>query len=164
MITLQLKRTAKNLSEDIVNTFVPEVGEPFLVESEITSSAQFYADHTNARPESAYKYLWLKQEDFDLFDYVSVDGKYYPKIGSTVFVTFEMGNDSQQFNVVVYADTVIPTTPIPAAYKINGEYFLNVGDSLYNWNAGDTRVFTYDGRYWVIELPSDFMDKSLLYV
>jgi hypothetical protein len=164
MITLQLKRTAKNLSEDIVNTFVPEVGEPFLVESEITSSAQFYADHTNARPESAYKYLWLKQEDFDLFDYVSVDGKYYPKIGSTVFVTFEMGNDSQQFNVAVYANKIISTTPIPAAYKINGEYFLNVGDSLYNWNAGDTRVFTYDGRYWVIELPSDFMDKSLLFV
>ena len=164
MITLQLKRTAKNLSDDVVNTFVPEVGEPFLVESEINSSAQFYADHADARPESAYKYLWLKQEDFDLFDYVYTDGKYYPKIGSTVFVTFEMGNESQQFNVVVYADRIIPTTPIPAAYKINGEYFLNVGDSLYNWNAGDTRVFTYDGRYWVIELPSDFMDKSLLFV
>lgn len=164
MITLQLKRTAKNLSDDVVNTFVPEVGEPFLVESEINSSAQFYVDHTNARPESAYKYLWLKQEDFDLFDYVYTDGKYYPKIGSTVFVTFEMGNESQQFNVVVYAHRIIPTTPIPAAYKINGEYFLNVGDSLYNWNAGDTRVFTYDGRYWVIELPSDFMDKSLLFV
>ena len=94
MITLQLKRTAKNLSEDIVNTFVPEVGEPFLVESDTNSSGTFISDGCISTPSSVRKDVYIKEEDWDLFAFASglPVGVLLPQTGQTVFVEFTNEN------------------------------------------------------------------------
>lgn len=165
MITLQLKRTAKNLSEDIVNTFVPEVGEPFLVESDTNSSGTFVSDGCISTPSSVRKDVYLKEEDWDLFAFASglPVGVLLPQTGQTVFVEFTNENTVVNPTMSVVVDT-IPTTARNIAYKDGDIYNTDILDSVYNWSAGETRVFTFNGKYWVIQLPDDYLESSLLFI
>lgn len=165
MITLQLKRTARNLSEDIVNTFVPEVGEPFLIESTANSSGTFISDECVSTLSSVRKDVYIKEEDWDLIAFASglPVGVILPQAGQTVFVKFTNGNSVANPTMSIIVDT-IPTTAINIAYKDGNIYNTDILNSAYNWSAGETRVFTFDGRYWLIQLPEDYMESSILFI
>lgn len=165
MITLQLKRTARNLSEDIVNTFVPEVGEPFLIESAANSSGTFISDECVSTLSSVRKDVYIKEEDWDLIAFASglPVGVILPQAGQTVFVKFTNGNSVANPTMSIIVDTV-PTTAINIAYKDGSTYNTDILNSAYNWLAGETRVFTFDGRYWLIQLPEDYMESSILFI
>lgn len=165
MITLQLKRTARNLSEDIVNTFVPEVGEPFLIESAANSSGTFISDECASTLSSVRKDVYIKEEDWDLIAFASglPVGVILPKAGQTVFVKFTNGNSVANPTMSIIVDT-IPTTAMNIAYKDGNIYNTDILNSAYNWLAGETRVFTFNGTYWVVQLPEDYIESSLLFI
>lgn len=165
MITLQLKRTARNLSEDIVNTFVPEVGEPFLIESAANSSGTFISDECVSTLSSVRKDVYIKEEDWDLIAFASglPVGVILPQAGQTVFVKFTNGNSVANPTMSIIVDT-IPTTAINIAYKDGNIYNTDILNSAYNWLAGETRVFTFNGTYWVVQLPEDYIESSLLFI
>lgn len=165
MITLQLKRTARNLSEDLISTFVPAVGEPFLIESASNSSGTFVANNCITSSSTVAKDVYLKEADWDLFVYASglSHGVILPKAGQTIFVTFTNANTAVHPTMSVIADT-IPTTLRNIAYKDGNIYNTDIFNSVYNWSAGETRVFTFDGRYWLIQLPEDYMESSILFI
>ena len=165
MITLQLKRTARNLSEDIVNTFVPEVGEPFLIESVANSSGTFISDECASTLSSVRKDVYIKEEDWDLIAFASglPVGVILPQAGQTVFVKFTNGNSVANPTMSIIVDT-IPTTAINIAYKDGNIYNTDILNSAYNWLAGETRVFTFNGTYWVVQLPEDYIESSLLFI
>ena len=160
MITLQLKRTARNLSEDIVSTFIPEVGEPFLIESDVNSSGSFVADDCITPSSTVRKDVYLKEEDWDLFAW---NGPYLPRVGQTVFVKFQNENAVVNPTLTVSADS-IQTTAKNIAYRDGDSYNTDILNSVYNWLAGETRVFTFNGTYWVIQTPEDYLENSLLFI
>lgn len=165
MITLQLKRTARNLSEDLISTFVPAVGEPFLIESTSNSSGTFVTNNCITPSSTVAKNVYLKEEDWDLFVYASglSQGVILPKAGQTIFVTFTNANTAVHPTMSVIAGT-IPTTLRNIAYRDGNIYNTDIFNSVYNWSAGETRVFTFDGRYWLIQLPEDYMESSILFI
>lgn len=163
MITLQLKRTARNLSDDLISTFVPAVGEPFLIESASNSSGTFVANNCITSSSTVAKDVYLKEADWDLFVSELSHGVILPKAGQTIFVTFTNANTAVHPTMSVIADT-IPTTLRNIAYRDGNIYNTDIFNSVYNWSAGETRVFTFDGRYWLIQLPEDYMESSILFI
>lgn len=159
MITLQLKRTAKNISNNVVKDVVLANGEPLLVESITNTSMQF--NKTCASQDNATKKMvFLTDEESDLL--IIKNDK--PLIGTTLFVSFENGNSVVQ-----------PILSMSVGYAVtfeygiryideNGEYESNISNSQYNWDSNDVRVFVFDGNYWVIQLPSDYKENSYLFI
>ena len=83
--------------------------------------------------------------------------------GQTIFVTFTNENSVVSPTIIVNYLTVATDTR-GIAYRENGSYSTDILSSIYNWNAGDTRVFTFDGNYWIIQLPEDYINSSLLFI
>ena len=165
MVTLQLKRTTRSLDDEIINTFVPDVGEPFLVETASTSSGTFETNECMSFPSDARKDIYAKEEDWDLieFDSEAPVGIVLPKIGQTFFVKFYNQNTVVNPSLSVVVGTT-STTARNIAYRDGNSYNTNILDSIYNWRAGETRVFTFNGTYWIVQLPENYIDSSLLFI
>ena len=126
MITLKLKRTEKNRGNQVVDDFIPDVGEPFLMESDINSFSTIATDNAHTRADVQNKQVYLDESYWSLFKYDIIDGKRYPKVGQTLFIDFEKGNELNNINLVVYADAIFGTEPLPIAYKNGNEYEYNI--------------------------------------
>lgn len=164
MITLQLKRTARFLSDTLINDFVPRVGEPFLVQYPVNSSGTFYTRDCTTTQSTVTKNIYLEEEDGSLFLLDNTVPGTVPKVGQTIIVKFNYANSvsSPKIKLVINGTLIVDTKDV--AYKNGDTYVTSILSSVYNWNSGETRVFTFDGAYWIIQLPEDCLNSSLLFI
>jgi hypothetical protein len=162
MITLQLKRTIKNLSDNKIKNLILENGEPLLVESSTNTSIEFNTECSTVGDQQK-KNVYLNYEKSDLL--IIKDGNLL--VGTTLIVKFDEENSYSgmpiKLSLVAAGSSSIYTYNV--AYLDNNEYNYNIyGSTKYNWSANDTRVFIYDGVNWIIKLLSDYIDSSLLFI
>ena len=87
MITLQLKRTARHLSDNKIKDLVLENGEPLLVESTTNTCIKF--DVTcGTQPDNRIKSIWLSNSQSELLTIKNSK----PLIGTALFVEFTNEN------------------------------------------------------------------------
>ena len=160
MITLQLKRTAKNISNNSIKDVILENGEPLLVES-VTNTSISFNTLCETTANSTKKNIYLNDNQSNIF--IVKNDK--PLVGTTLFVEFTNANNATQVSLslsVGYA--AIFENGVRYLNSI-GEYESNIRDSSqYNWGAGDKRVFVFDGNYWIIQLLDDYKENSYLFI
>lgn len=157
MITLQLKRTAKNLSDNAIKNLVLDSGEPLLIKSlTVPTSTRFDLICSTASNNST-KEVSLPQ---NLSNLIVIEND-KPAIGTTLCIKFNNANDV--------------TGPLRLRLNIRRGY--NVEQSIiqpnesshiygtqYNWLSDDTRFFVFNGDKWVIQLPDYYLENPIVFV
>lgn len=161
MITLQLKRTAKNLSDNAIKNLVLDSGEPLLIKSLTVPTSTRFDLMCSTASNNSTKEVSLPQ---NLSNLIVIEND-KPAIGTTLCVKFNNANDSTnalqlRLNIRQGLNFTCDIKQIAQ----NGTYSSHIYGTQYNWLSNDTRFFVFDGNYWVIQLPDYYLENPIVFV